>query len=130
MTIKFWGDLKDLDLRAVKKNSQTEAGGKPVFVWVACPATRDVSRLPERHPQATLFEVAFPIYPYRISRGEYRISLHPMENPQKSYRNPLVIALGYKQALESKKYPSQTALARALNVIPVECSLEKPFPEP
>ena len=37
MTIKFWGDLKDIDLRAIKKNSQTENGVQPVFVWECRP---------------------------------------------------------------------------------------------
>ena len=79
---------------------------------------RSAFSLPARHPQATLIEVAFPIYPYRVSRGEYRISLHPIEKTQKIYRNPLLLALGYKEALDSQKYPSQTALARSLNVTP------------
>ncbi len=40
MTIKFWGDLKDIDLRAMKKSSQTEKGVQPVFVWECKPTPR------------------------------------------------------------------------------------------
>jgi len=53
-----------------------------------------------------------------VRRGEYRISLHPIEKPQRAYRNPLFLALGCKEALESGKYRNQTDLAKALNYTP------------
>jgi len=41
-----------------------------------------------------------------------------MENPQKTYRNPIALALGFKEALDNGKYRNQTALAKALNYTP------------
>jgi len=62
--------------------------------------------------------VDFPIYPYRVRRGEYRNSLHPIEKSQRAYRSPLLLALGYKETLESGKYRNQTDLAKTLNYTP------------
>jgi ParB-like chromosome segregation protein Spo0J len=41
-----------------------------------------------------------------------------IEKPQQSYPNPLLVALEYQKALESRKYRNQAELARALNVTP------------
>lgn len=69
-------------------------------------------------PRRLFFEVEFPIYPYRQGDQDNRISLTPIEKPQPTYPNPLLLAPEYKETLESRKYRNQTELARALNVTP------------
>ena len=76
----------------------------------------------------------FPIYRHREGGRNIRFSLNPIEIPQQTYPNPLLIALKYKEALESRKYRNQTELAKSLNVIPVESSgqatrTNQPVPE-
>jgi len=78
---------------------------------------RDIQlQLPERHSRTTLFEIEVPIYPYKIRKGENRISLTPRENPTKPYINPLIVAMECREALDSGKYRNQTELARSLKV--------------
>lgn len=68
------------------------------------------------------FQVSFPLYPYRVSRGRLRISLSPIKKKTKSYRNPIAVALGFKEALDNGKYRNQTALAKSLNYTPARIS--------
>jgi len=39
-----------------------------------------------------------------------------IEKPSKTYINPILVALKYKEALDSGKYQNQTELAKSLNV--------------
>ena len=71
---------------------------------------------PDVTPRRIFFEVEFPIYPYRIYRGENRISLDPIDIPQKPYVNPILVALGYQEDLKRPEVNNQTELAKKLNI--------------
>lgn len=64
----------------------------------------------------------FPIYPHREGGRNNLFSLNPITLQQHTYPNPLFIALGYKEALDSEKYRNQTELAKSLNVTPARIS--------
>jgi len=69
-----------------------------------------------RLPRRIFFEVEFLIFSYRKYHGENRISLNTIEKQPKTYINPILVALGYQEALDSQKYKNQTELAKSLNV--------------
>jgi len=73
---------------------------------------------PSVTPRRLFFEISFPIYPYRIRKGENRISLDPREKSPKTYVNPLLLALEYREALDGENPLNQADLARSLNVTP------------
>lgn len=77
---------------------------------------------PSVTPRRIFFEVEFPIYPYRKGNRNNRISLDPMEKPPKPYLNPLLLAMEYREALDSGKYRNQADLAKSLNVSPARIS--------
>ena len=77
---------------------------------------------PSVTPRRPFFEVGFPIYPYREDGRDNLFSLNPITLQQQTYPNPLLIALGYKEALDSEKYRNQTDLAKSLNVTPARIS--------
>lgn len=70
----------------------------------------------DKIPRRIFFEVEFPIFPYRISRGENRISLNPIEIPSKPYVNPILVALEYQEALKRPEVNNQAELAKSLNI--------------
>ena len=74
---------------------------------------------PNVSPRRISFEVSFPLFPYRVKRGERRISLTASEiptEPPKTHPNPLAVALRYKRLLETAGIGSQTVLAQKVGV--------------
>ena len=120
VTVRFWGDLKEMDIPWINQNSHPLPSGKTPMVGWECHSTPRASL-----PDENLFQVVFPLYLCHIRRGEQRISLSPKEilpKPPKSYPNPLLLALRYKNLLDIPGIGSQTALARKVGVSPARIS--------
>ncbi len=83
------------------------------------------NKSPNVSPRRISFEVSFPLFPYRIKRGERRISLTANKippNPSRTYPNPLAVALRYKRLLDTPGIGSQAKLAKKVGVSPARIS--------